>query len=233
MSFARFIWLLQKKALWLARVDRLDDAWEMALAGAQLDHTLSRHPIRPIDSNEVHEPAIDYARKTISLWRSTTFVNCWSGFGPESHALWRIYCGLTEGVAIRTTLMALKEAVPRLNVVRVEYREPGVFRVTPTRDELISVKRTSFEYEQEIRIVATDDTSDPSFIRWEMGLQVPFDLEKAVHSVVVHPAADQSFFDTVMGAVDQWAPRLTRHVAWSHMREKPPLSMFYPWEGKS
>uniref|UniRef100_Q07I65 DUF2971 domain-containing protein n=1 Tax=Rhodopseudomonas palustris (strain BisA53) TaxID=316055 RepID=Q07I65_RHOP5 len=229
MTFSRFIWLLQKKALWLSRVDRLDDAWEMALAGAQLNHTISTAPISPIDEMQTEKP-MERARKIVALWRNTTFVNCWSGFGPESHALWRVFCGPTEGVAIRTTLMALKQSVPQLNVVRVEYREPGVYRVTPTREELVSVKRKSFEYEQEIRIVGTNETFDPSIIKAEMGLQVPFDFEKTVHGIVVHPAADQSFFDTVVGAVDRWAPTLTNRVAWSHMREKPPLSMIWPWE---
>ncbi len=29
MSFSRFLWLLQQKRLWLARVDKLDDPWEL------------------------------------------------------------------------------------------------------------------------------------------------------------------------------------------------------------
>ena len=119
--------------------------------------------------------------------------------------------------------MALKQSVPRLSVVRVQYREPGALRVTPTRDDLVSIKRKSFEYETEIRLVATDKTSDPAMIQWETGLQVPFDFEKTIHGIVVHPAADQSFFDTVAGAVDHYAPSLAHRVAWSHMREKPPL----------
>jgi hypothetical protein len=223
MSFSRFMWLLQKQSLWLSRVDMLDDEWEMALAGAQLDHALSRHPITPSVNVDQPESAIERARRITSLWRKTTFVNCWSGLGPESHALWRIFCGSSEGVAIRTTLLALKQGVPRLSVVRVQYREPGALRVTPTRDDLVSIKRKSFEYETEIRLVATDETSDPAMIQWETGLQVPFDFEKTIHGIVVHPAADQSFFDTVADAVDHYGPSLVHRVAWSHMREKPPL----------
>jgi hypothetical protein len=36
LSFPRFVWLLQQRKLWLARVDTLDDPWESALAGDQL-----------------------------------------------------------------------------------------------------------------------------------------------------------------------------------------------------
>jgi hypothetical protein len=45
MSFSRFVWLLQRKQLWLGRADMLGDPWEIALAGDQLDHIIERHPI--------------------------------------------------------------------------------------------------------------------------------------------------------------------------------------------
>jgi hypothetical protein len=31
MKFSRFIWLLQKKQLWMSRADRLGDSWELSL----------------------------------------------------------------------------------------------------------------------------------------------------------------------------------------------------------
>ena len=43
-SFPRFVWLLQQRKLWLARVDTLEDPWESALAGDQLIHTIRRYP---------------------------------------------------------------------------------------------------------------------------------------------------------------------------------------------
>jgi hypothetical protein len=142
---------------------------------------------------------------------------------PLAASLWRIYCGPTEGVAIRTTLLALKDALPRLAVHRVTYREIGVFRQTPTHDELISTKRTAFEYEKEIRVVATEGTQDPTLSRGEFGYEAPFDVGATIHGISIHPAADQSFFDTVATAVDQYAPAIRNHVGWSHMKQKPPL----------
>ena len=55
MSFARFLWLLQKKQLWLTRADHLGDPWEIALAGDQLAHVISRHPIAPISDRGLLE----------------------------------------------------------------------------------------------------------------------------------------------------------------------------------
>src|SRR5260370_36430316 len=94
MSFSRFVWLLQSKQLWLSRADKLGDSWEITLAGDQLAHVISRHPIRPISSStDKQESAMDRSKRVISTWRKTTFVNCWSASDHESHALWRIYCG--------------------------------------------------------------------------------------------------------------------------------------------
>jgi hypothetical protein len=223
MSFSRFMWMLQTQRLWLARVDTLDDEWEMALAGAQLMHTLGSHPINKRGDPPPEETPRERAKRIVDLWRRTTFVSCWSGCGRESHALWRIYCGPNEGVAIRTTLMDLKKVVPRLDVHRVTYREIGVFRQTPTREELVSVKRTAFEYENEIRVVATEDTQDPTLSRGEFGYQAPFSVGDVIHGVKIHPEADQSFFDTVARTVDQFAPKIRNWVGWSDMRQRPPL----------
>jgi hypothetical protein len=45
MSFSRFLWMLQRKQLWLARADRLEDPWELALTNAEIEYLTRRHPI--------------------------------------------------------------------------------------------------------------------------------------------------------------------------------------------
>lgn len=46
MSFPKFLWLIQNRKLWLSRADKLNDPWELALAGDQLEHVILRRPIR-------------------------------------------------------------------------------------------------------------------------------------------------------------------------------------------
>jgi hypothetical protein len=87
-SFSRFTWLLQRKKLWLARVDTLDDPWESALAGDQLAHVISRRPIQiPSLHTGRSESAMERNRRIINSWRETTFVNCWCASDHESYAL--------------------------------------------------------------------------------------------------------------------------------------------------
>ena len=49
MSFAKFVWIIQNKCLWLCRADLLCDPWEISLSGEQLQLVIDRHPIAPID----------------------------------------------------------------------------------------------------------------------------------------------------------------------------------------
>jgi hypothetical protein len=59
MSFTKFLWLIQNKKLWLARADTLNDLWELALAGEQLEHVISRHPIPSLPTRQPEETAME------------------------------------------------------------------------------------------------------------------------------------------------------------------------------
>jgi hypothetical protein len=64
MSFARFVWLLQKRQLWLARADLLSDPWEIANRVVPdekiLGRTLAWEPERHLDCVRVH-PEADFS----------------------------------------------------------------------------------------------------------------------------------------------------------------------------
>ena len=128
MSLAKFTHALSQKALWLARSDKLGDAWEMALDGKPLDKIISRHPISPVGEG-VKETAIERTKRIMPLWRQQTFVSCWTVSESESHALWQIYCGNKEGVAIQTTYDRLKNSLQQhlaLNFLKVRASDAHV-----------------------------------------------------------------------------------------------------------
>jgi hypothetical protein len=134
MSFGRFVWLLQKKALWLSRADLLGDPWEISLAGDQLAFVIERHPPSILnDPTAVPESAKGRSERIIRQWRRHSFVNCWSNSEHESHALWRIYCPSSEGVAIQTTITRLRDSVGHLQLHR-----------SPTRCQAPRGKHQSF-----------------------------------------------------------------------------------------
>jgi hypothetical protein len=222
MSFSRFVWLLQKKQLWLSRADLLGDPWEISLAGDQLAHVISCHPAPTFPLPEVEpETAMQRSERIIKMWRQHTFINCWSASAHESHALWRIYCPTSEGVAIQTTLAKLQASVGGLLVYRVTYAIPGSRKQTPTRIDLMTKKRPMFAYEQEVRIIRLIDEEHQ--MPETVGCGVAWDFDNCVESIRVHPEADPSFMDTVIATVECYSPTLKDRVAWSAMNARPPF----------
>ena len=223
MSFARFVWLLQKRQLWLSRADLLGDPWEIALVGDQLRFIISRHPPIDIFSKEPRESAEERSARIIKLWRRKTFVNCWSVSEHESHALWRIYCRSVEGVALQTTLAKLSDSVAGLPVLRVTYEGPGRTKQTPTIDDLVTKKRPMFTYQHEVRIVRSEIDDEVMPDEKILGLPLAWEAEHHLERLYVHPEADSSFFETVTAVVEQYAPALRDCLEWSAMKDLPPF----------
>jgi hypothetical protein len=222
MPFSRFVWLLQNKQLWLSRADLLDDEWEIALAGEQLEHVIARHPITPLPEVQT-ETALKRSKRIITTWRRQTFVSCWSISEHESHALWRIYCGASEGIAIQTTLARLRQSVGGLPVYRVTYETPGANRRTPTLVDLVTKKRPMFAYECEVRVVHSDERPDWEHELGPLGRRVDWDPERHIEQVRVHLEADSSFMEVATAVVQHYAPTLAERIAWSAMKARPPF----------
>jgi hypothetical protein len=118
---------------------------------------------------------------------------------------------------------ALTAALDNLKVRNVTYGDPGSVARTPELIDLATRKRRMFDYEREVRIIATADTPNPRLIKGEFGLEYPLDPESMLDAVVIHPEADTSFEETVVAAVGDYALALRDRVQWSAMREPPPL----------
>lgn len=219
LSLSRFIWLLQRKQLWLSRVDLLEDPWECAITGEEMSYLAQRAPITPVGA--VAEAVNQRLKRITEEWRRTTYINCWCGREEESHALWRVFCGPKEGVAICSTWGKLMDLAQNMRLVEVDYT--GYDRVrTPNITKVSMRKRQMYDYEQEVRIIAQQDTPNPNLIKEESGFRLGFEPADFIDVIVVHPEADDSFNQVVVGIVDTYAPELRNDVRWSVMREQPP-----------
>ena len=219
MSFAKFVWIIQNKCLWLSRADLLGDPWEISLSGEELQLLISRHPINPIDEAR-KETAEERAKRIIGLWRNNTFINCWNMSIHESNALWKIYCKNADGVALQTTHEKLRSIKGRHSLHSVTYPIPGSNRKTPSHVDLVTKKRPMFSYEDEVRIVFYDDHNETGATK---GVRLDFDFEHLIESVRVHPEADESFFRVVQNIVETYAKDFTGDVVWSDMKMGPPI----------
>jgi hypothetical protein len=218
LSFPRFVWLLQQRKLWLARVDTLDDPWESALAGDQLTHMISRHPMAPqLLLALQQESAIERARRIVNLWRQTTFVNCWCASDYESYALWRIFCG-KEGIAIQTTFEGLQISAAGWVCTLLIMGRLVRLSALPSRLDLVTKKRLMFDYEREVRIILEKEEFEAA-----LGHTIDWDPSIQINAVFIHPEADEAFFQTAIDIIDRYAPALRTRTQWSAMREQPPF----------
>lgn len=222
MSFAKLVWMLQNKQLWLSSAELLDDKWEVMLDGPQLNTIINKRP-----TSVSAEAARDRAAKIVTTLRKQTFINCWTASEHESHALWRIYCPSPEGVAIQTTLDRLRKSVG-LPVLEVKYGPHGADGTTPDVGRLVAQKRPMFAYEQEVRIVLVRDLDDAKHPdRRTIGTGLEWDPELHLENIWVHPEAPFWFMEAVTEAVRRLAPKLSHEgtplVPWSKMNSSPPF----------
>ncbi len=208
MDFAKFVALLEHRAIYFARADRLGDKFEGASGIAErrpkweafyLD--IFRESIRtapgatesapPVE--EVESQATRLLREFNAIAeqdRLRTFVSCWHANSVESEALWRLYCPPpTVGVAIRTDVTALKESLgddPDIEIGRVQYVD---FRKSFAGiHDRIFWKRKSLSHEAEVRAVI--QRFEPQDLP---GLSVAADLPRLMQAVVPSPFAPEWF----------------------------------------
>ena len=222
MSFSRFMWLLQRKLLWIGRSDTLDDPWELAINPTYLEEVRQRAPTGPIGQSR-KKSTDEHAAGVYDYWRKSTFISCWCASEHESHALWRVFCGNKEGIAIQTTVGKLEAAFGNVPLQKVRYAEPKALGRTLTHEDVALLKRPFFDFEKEARAIFRDDTPNPKLTKREFGFTFPFDPTEILESVAVHPEADVSFYETVLGAIDVNTKLLRDKVSWSTMREPPPF----------
>ncbi len=221
LSFAKFTSMLQLKQLWLSSAELLDDKWEVMPDGQQINAIINRRP-----SSKIAEATLDAIAKTVKELRQKTFINCWSVSENESHALWRIYCPSSEGVAIQTTFDRLQKSVG-LPVLEVKY---GLSEADVSLDALtlVTQKRPMFAYEQEVRIVLVHDYNDPKHPdRKTIGVSIDWDPELHLENIWLHPDAPFWFAETVTETVRRLAPKLSHdgipRVWYSKMSSSPPF----------
>ena len=237
ISFSRFVWMLCRESLWMSRADLLGDEWEMRISRREVEAAA-----RVIVKRDGIERTEAYRRLSaeINELRQSTFVNCWTAANFESHAMWSVYCGTGEGVAVQTALAALAENVSApvgsvgATVETVSY-DKSEMPYPFAAEQLATRKRKPFEYEQERRIIAVN--TGTNWFPWSDergfsmalsenlagGFAMKCDTESLIKAILVHPRADESILEAVTTVTERFAPRLVDRVKQSRMAKRPPL----------
>lgn len=219
MDFAKFVALLEHRAIHFARADQLGDKFEGASGITErlpeweafyLDffreaiRTAPRAADSTLSAEEVESQAVRLLQQFNSLAeqnRMRTLVSCWHANSVESEALWRLYCPPpTAGVAIRTDVMALKKSLAddsNIEIGRVQYVD---FRKSfAGLHDRIFWKRKSLSHEAEVRAVIRK--FEPQDLP---GLFVGADLPRLMQAVVPSPFAPMWFSALLKATMDKF-----------------------------
>jgi hypothetical protein len=191
MGLSKFVNLLNARALFFARADKFDDRFEGSISKASLEL-----------------PAGMSAQEREQL-RGRTMVSCWHINEYESAAMWHIYLKSKEGVAIQTTYGRLKNSFKstkedvHMGLVKyVDYEKEPI----PASNTFYPFlhKRTSYEYEKEVRAVLQNPACAPQCKMDENGVYVSTDIGELVNTVFVSPLAEKWFYDVVCAVVSKF-----------------------------
>lgn len=230
MDFTKFFSILHNQALYFPVLSALNDVLEAA-------------PSRlPRDA-----PILDHMRvwHRFQRQRHSAFVSCWHVAEDESAAMWALYAGESEGLAIQSTFGAASDAFgssqpssPEKTVCAgmVEYIDPDRELVPQvvTNSLLDSLKKRHwYAYERELRFIhiapsnysppssgSLSDTGNPV----APGIWVSCDLQKLIKAVVVSPSSPALLANSVQQARLQFGidPSLQRRSRLCEGAQEPP-----------
>lgn len=246
-DLAKFIWTIANQKLYLTRADCLGDAFEGSVPQAYHQAQMDGLARAAFDSPEgwIHlpKPRVLFAEFREALEKEiaphisahriaylrSSHVSCWR-HGHESEAMWRLYCGPRDGIAMITTWAKLKASLSdrstRLGRVRyIDYAADTL----PTQNALepIMHKRIAFEHEQEVRVVRWLKRETRIVIPPERepsqpeGIMMDWDAASTLERVLVSPYASDWYCTVVQDVVSKYSPPLAGCVAQSELRADP------------
>lgn len=223
MDLPKLIFLLDNCKLYLTAINELDDPHEGSVTRVCHERLKNSWPFEQTD----------IWRKEV---RNNSFVCCWSLSNSESEAMWQLYCGHDQGVAIQTTYRQLRNSIPKdhrlgIGVVRyLDYHEddmPDYTCYTP-----VMHKRQAFRHEQEVRILCSmvgqlyhdrdvDTATNQSGEAEKLGMFLPWNPEEIINRIYINPYAKHWYSEVVKSTVSKFSPKLAACIEWSQIKVDP------------
>jgi hypothetical protein len=165
-------------------------------------------------------------------------ASCWA-FGDESEALWRLYCNDDDcqgrGVALRTTLAALKESVgvhdlDARPITYIKYQE-----APPFTDDMAPLfhKRLGFHADQELRLLKFDEEHFNALIpkdalvpELDEYIYLPWVFGNVIDEIIISPYADEEYEQRVRDDIKTADRSLADRVVLSELHERRYAPLF-------
>lgn len=200
MDFTKYVSLLATRALFFARVDKLDDPFEGSLS--ELNVLLRRRMYGDMPTND-RDAVVKLVGQALKDTRQFNLVNCWHQNSVESEFMWKLYAKNNAGVAIMSKFDSLKKCFTGEQPVFIGqvYYVDYHTTVIPEVNTLLTYlhKRKSFEHEREVRALTRISGEVPA-----EGEFREVDLSILVHEVLVAPYATDWLVELVESVTRQY-----------------------------
>lgn len=207
MDLSKFVSMLEKNALWLARADTFRDSHEgrfpdemrkfieKAYEGFGKD---DKSPVKDADDFQ------DYLLKN-------TFISCWHKNFDENMVMWEIYGRDSNAVAVQTTVKNIDDNINSSGLVghslmlkNVAYQKAEEISGVILYEECFFRKRPHFSFEQEVRIsFDTYSRLNPSK-KTPYGYELPVHINGLIEKILVHPDSSDWFLGAIKSIVNKY-----------------------------
>ena len=212
MDVSKFLSLLSKRELWLARSDTFKDKREGIF-----------HPAMKLELDAIYESLITQGNipsdsdiknaDDYQLYlKNNSYISCWHKNADENMIMWEIYGQTENSVAIKTTAKSLKNSFDLNDLMKfslevaldeVSYAEPGSVRSEQNSRQPFFIKRSHFFFEKEVRLYLRAKHAK-SVDNAPLGYSIPVDLAKLINEIYVHPDAQDWFFESIKDVVQKY-----------------------------
>jgi len=200
MDLSKFISLLEKNALWLARADTFRDKHEGRFPEDMRKVIEKAYEDMEKNDNSKVKDADDFQ----DFLSKNTFINCWHKNFDENMVMWEIYGKDTNALAIQTTVEKLKENIDASNMnghslilkeVKYQYAEdtPGVLPY----EECFFIKRPHFSFEDEVRVSLDTYSGINPTKKTPYGYYLPVFINGLIEKILIHPDSPDWFKEAI------------------------------------
>ena len=200
MDLAKFVSLLDKKTLWLARSDTFRDQSEGRFPSEMRAAIEKAYESFDSEGDSPIKTADDFQ---VYLCRNA-YISCWHKNVDENMVMWELYGRDCNSVAVQTTVEKLEDNICSIDSDGLEFHLKNVqySRAEDVKGKLnysapFFIKRPHYSFEKEARILLSTYSSISPKKETPRGFEVKLDVSNSIEKILVHPDSDEWFIEVV------------------------------------
>jgi hypothetical protein len=216
MDYWKFESLIEKRAIYLCRGDKLQDRFE---------GTYSKRQIQSMNGwfKNIGEPIrIELEEEERTKNRKKVFINCWCISDVDLDLMWKAYTRAEIGIALKSTIRRLQSACDAalelwpLDICQVKYfdHEKGQNINYCGVPNVFMHKDHHFRLDNEIRIIHWANYSTPP-----EHVDFPINLEAVIETIITRPGTTKNQLESVISLLQSNGV----NISVAHSRDDRPL----------